>query len=43
MKAQLREVRVACESLAVVMRQIREESRHAMQLAERRRRLKRII
>lgn len=43
MKAQLREVRVACESLAVVMRQIREESRQAMQLAERRRRLKRII
>lgn len=43
MKAQLREVRVACENLAVAMRQIREESRQAMLLAERRRRLKRII
>jgi multidrug resistance efflux pump len=43
MKAQLREVRLACAELAAAMRQIREESRQAMDYAERRRRLKRVI
>lgn len=43
MKAQLREVRLACENLAIAMRQIREESCQAMQMAERRRRIKRIL
>jgi multidrug resistance efflux pump len=43
MKAQLHEVRLACAELAAAMRQIREESRQAMDYAERRRRLKRVI
>lgn len=43
MKAQLHEVRQACEELAAAMRQIREESQQAMERQQRRRQIRRVV